>query len=188
VWLGLALFVVSNVAFAFGENFAAAFLPEISTAENIGRISGLGWGRGYFGGLFSLLAITPFLAGDFVAANVDSLRVAWLVTAGFFALAGIPTFVLLRERAPRGPRRRVGEYARVGYARVGETFRSLTHFRDLARFLAVFFVFNSGLAAVITFSAIYARGTLAFTGGELITLFLVVQISSALGARPKRPS
>ena len=182
VWLGLALFVVSNVAFAFGENFAAAFLPEISTAENIGRISGFGWGLGYFGGLFALLAIAPLLAGDFVAANVESLRGAWLVTAAFFAAAGVPTFLLLRERAPRGPRRGAAEYARVGYARVGETVRSLGHFRDLARFLAVFFVFTCGLAAVINFSAIYAKGTLAFTGGEIITLFLVVQLSSAAGA------
>ncbi|HEX6202999.1 MAG TPA: MFS transporter, partial [Thermoanaerobaculia bacterium] len=182
VWIGLALFVVSNVAFAFGENFAAAFLPEISTAKNIGRISGLGWGLGYFGGLFSLLAIAPLLAGDFVAANLADLRLAWVVTAAFFAVAGIPTFVLLRERAPRGPRRTVRGYARVGYARLGDTFRSLGHFRDLARFLAVFFVFTCGLAAVINFSAIYAKGTLAFTGGEIITLFLVVQISSAAGA------
>jgi hypothetical protein len=183
VWLGLALFVVSNVAFSFGENFAAAFLPEISTPENIGRISGFGWGLGYFGGLFSLLASSSRCkAGDFVAANVPSLRAAWLVTAAFFAVAGHPDLRLLRERAPRGPRRGVGEYARVGYARVGETFRSLGHFRDLARFLAVFFVFTCGLAAVINFSAIYAKGTLAFTGGEIITLFLVVQISSAAGA------
>jgi MFS transporter, UMF1 family len=182
VWIGLALFVVSNVAFSFGENFVAAFLPEISTASNIGRISGFGWGLGYFGGLFSLLLVAPLLAGDFVAANLGNLRAVWPVTAAFFTVAGIPTFVLLRERAPRGPRRGLGEYARVGYARVGETFRSLGHFRDLARFLAIFFVFNCGLAAVITFSAIYAKGTLAFTGGEIITLFLVVQISSAAGA------
>ncbi|HEX2165464.1 MAG TPA: MFS transporter [Thermoanaerobaculia bacterium] len=182
VWLGILLFVVSNVAFAFGENFTAAFLPEISTPRTIGRISGLGWGLGYFGGLFSLLAIWPLLAGDFVAENLGNLRLAWVVTAGFFAVAGLPTFLLLRERAPRGPARGVGDYARVGYARLAETARSLGHFRDLARFLAVCFVFTCGLAAVINFSAIYAKDTLAFTGGEIVTLFLVVQLSSAAGA------
>jgi MFS transporter, UMF1 family len=182
VGLGIALFVVSNVAFAFGENFAAAFLPEISTAKTMGRISGLGWGLGYFGGLFSLLAVSQLLAGDFVVDNIGRLRLAWPITAAFFLVAGIPTFLLLRERAPRGPRRRPAEYARVGYARVADTFRSLDHFRDLARFLAVFFVFTCGLAAVITFAAIYAKDTLAFTGTELITLFLVLQISSAAGA------
>lgn len=182
VALGLALFVVSNVAFSFGENFAGAFLPEISTPENIGRISGFGWGLGYFGGLACLLAIFPFLEGDFVIENLAGLRASWLVTAAFFLVAGIPTFVLLRERAPRGPRRTVAGYAREGYTRLAETFRSLGHFSQLARFLAVFFLFGCGLAAVIYFSAIYARQTLGFEAGELILLFMVVQLSSAGGA------
>ncbi len=115
--LGLALFVVSNLAFSFGENFAAAFLPEISTPDTIGRISGIGWGVGYLGGLLCLLAIYPALAGDFVPDNVPELRRAWLVTAAFFLVAGIPTFALLRERAPRGPRRSLAGYAREGYGR-----------------------------------------------------------------------
>jgi len=180
--LGLALFVVSNVAFSFGENFAAAFLPEISTPDDIGRISGIGWGVGYLGGLLCLVAIYPALAGDFVPDNVPELRRAWLITAAFFLVAGIPTFALLRERAPRGPRRTLAGHAREGYARLAATFRSLGHFAELAKFLAVFFVFTCGLAAVIYFSAIYAQRTLGFTGGELIVLFLLVNISSAAGA------
>jgi len=180
--LGLTLFVVSNVAFSFGENFAAAFLPEISTPENIGRISGFGWGLGYFGGLGCLFAIYPFIKGDFVAANLDQLRLAWPVTALFFLVAGTVTFALLRERAPRGPRRTPRGYARVGYGRLVDTVRALGHFSQLARFLVVFFVFTCGLAAVVYFSAIYARQTLGFSAAELIFLFMVVQISSALGA------
>jgi len=182
VILGLTLFIVSNVAFSFGENFAGAFLPEISTAQNIGRISGFGWGLGYFGGLACLLAVFPLLRGDFVAANLAQLRLAWVVTALFFLIAGVPTFLLLRERAPRGPRRSLGGYAREGYRRVADTVHALRHFSQLARFLAVFFVFTCGLAAVIYFSAIYAKRTLGFAAGELIVLFLVVQVSSAAGA------
>ena len=182
VGLGLLLFIVSNIAFSFGENFAGAFLPEISTPQNIGRISGFGWGLGYFGGLACLLAIFPFLRGDFVAENLHQLRLSWLVTAAFFLVAGIPTFLLLRERAPRGPRRSLAGHARVGYERVAATVRALRHFSQLARFLAVFFVFTCGLAAVIYFSAIYAKRTLGFGAAELIVLFLVVQVSSAAGA------
>ena len=63
VVLALALMIVSNVAFSFGENFAAAFLPEISTPKNIGRISAFGWGLGYFGGLACLLLVRPLVQG-----------------------------------------------------------------------------------------------------------------------------
>lgn len=179
---GVVLFIVSNLGFVFGENFAGAFLPEISTPRNIGRVSGLGWGLGYFGGLLCLVLIFPLLQGDFVAANVPGLRLAWVVTAGFFLVAGIPTFVLLKERARRGPKRTPVEYAKVGYARLADTVRSVAHFSQLARFLVAFFVMNAGFAAVIYFSAIYAQNTLGFEAGELIVLFIVVQLSSAAGA------
>lgn len=181
VALGLALFVVSNVAFSFGENLCAAFLPELSTPATVGRISGFGWGLGYFGGLLSLLAIRPLIAPGFTVENLDRLRLAWLVTALFFLVAALPTFLLLRERAHRH-RRSLVEYARQGFGRLRETARAIRHFRELARFLAVFFVYSAGLMSVIAFVGVYAERTVGFTPDELIVLFLVVQISSAAGA------
>ncbi|MBI4602031.1 MAG: MFS transporter, partial [Planctomycetes bacterium] len=56
VALGFTLFVVSNVFYSAGENLIAAFLPEITTPERMGRVSGLGWALGYLGGLGSLAA------------------------------------------------------------------------------------------------------------------------------------
>ena len=180
--LALALFVVSNVAFAFCENLAGAFLPEISTPENIGKISGLGWGLGYFGGLGSLLLVQPLLAPGFTEANLSNLRLTWILTAAFFCLAALPTLVLLKERAPRGPRRSLLGYTRIGFRRLAETGKSLRHFSELAQFLVVFLIYNCGLMAVIAFSAIYAERTIGFTSADLIGLFIVLQLSAAAGA------
>ncbi|QQR73978.1 MAG: MFS transporter [Holophagales bacterium] len=179
--LGLALFVVSNIAFSFGENLCAAFLPELSTPANVGRISGFGWGLGYFGGLLSLLAIRPLIAPGFTVENLGNLRLAWLVTALFFFVAALPTFLLLRERAHRH-RRSLAEYARQGFGHLLETARAVRHFRELARFLVVFFVYSAGLMSIIAFVGVYAERTVGFSPDELIVLFLVVQISSAAGA------
>ena len=49
------LFVVANVGFEGANVFYNAFLPEISTSKNIGRISGYGWALGYVGGLVALI-------------------------------------------------------------------------------------------------------------------------------------
>lgn len=182
ITLGLALFVVSNVAFSLGENLAGAFLPEISTPANIGRISGLGWGLGYFGGLACLVACWPLLQGDFVAENIGKLRLIGPVTGGFFLLAALPTFIFLRERAARGPRRSLPQYVKVSFGRLATTARSLRHFGALARFLAVFVCYSSGLMTVIAFASIYAERTLGFTAGELAILFMALQLSSAAGA------
>jgi UMF1 family MFS transporter len=182
VWLGLALFVVSNVAYSYGESLAGAFLPEISTPATIGRVSGFGWGLGYMGGLVSLFLVLPLVKPGFDVDNLANLRLAWVVTAAFFLFGGLPTFLWLRERAPRGPVRNLAGYAREGFTRLGSTLRSISHFRQLARFLAVFTAFSCGLASIIAFAAIYAERTVGFDGGEIIGLFLVLQISAGLGA------
>ncbi len=178
----LTLFVISNVAYSLGENLNAAFLPEITTPATIGRISGFGWGLGYFGGLLSLLAVRPLLTAGFTLENLTNLRRVWLATALFFLVAALPTFAFLRERAPRAARCPVLESAARGAARIAATARSLGHFAQLARFLVVFFVYSCGLMTVIAFAGIFAANTLGFTGDELIVLFLVLQLSSAAGA------
>jgi UMF1 family MFS transporter len=182
VALAIALFVVSNIAFSFGENFAGAFLPEISTAANVGRISGFGWGLGYFGGLLSLACVYPLVAaGGIELANFANLRLAWPVTALFFLVAGLPTFLILRERAPRRSEP-FSFYVRNGFGRVAQTFRLAKGFRELIRFLAVFLVYNTGVTAVIAFSGIYAVRTFGFSTGELFLLGVGLQIPAALGA------
>jgi UMF1 family MFS transporter len=182
VVLGIFLFVVSNVAFSLGENFVASFLPEISTPLNVGKISGFGWSLGYFGGLAAILVTRPFLAGGFQASNLSNLQLAWQVTALFFLVAALPTFLLLRERARPTPGVTVTTVAGEALRRLRETWRSLAHFRDLSSFLLSFFVFSAGLTTIIAFAGIFAVKTLAFTVGELMTLFLALQLSSAAGA------
>jgi UMF1 family MFS transporter len=179
--LGVALLVVSFMGFSFGENLAGAFLPEISTPSTVGRISGFGWGFGYFGGLASLLLVQPLLRGGFEPANLGNLRLAWVVTALFFLLAGFPTFLFLRERAPRTDRRPL-EYVRAGFARLAATAAAVRRFSELAQFLAVYFVYYAGLASVVAFAGIFAVESVGFTFAELTVLFLLLQLSSAGGA------
>ncbi|MCZ6508844.1 MAG: MFS transporter [Acidobacteria bacterium] len=180
--VGIALFVLSNIAFAHGENLIGAFLPEISTPETVGRISGLGWGLGYFGGLASLLLIRPLMSAGLDAGNLDRLRWIWPITAAFFLLAALPTFAWLEERVERETWRGLVAYARRGFGRLVTTGHSITHFRELAKFLLVFFVYSLGFTIAISFSGIFARTTLGFSANELVTLFLILQFSSAAGA------
>src|SRR4026209_578809 len=68
IWSAIALIAVSNAAFMLSETFCGSFLPDISTPETMGKISGLGWGIGYFGGLASILVALTFV----VTANPAS--------------------------------------------------------------------------------------------------------------------
>ncbi|MDF3058155.1 MAG: transporter, partial [Rariglobus sp.] len=167
VALALALVVLANIAFSLSENLCAAFLPEISTPENVGRISGFGWSFGYFGGLLSLvLALVIIKSGEG--------RVPWtfLMTGAFFFFASLPTLVLLRERAC--PRALVhGENAfTLGWRQLVQMKKDLPQHRTLAIFFLALTTFLSGLLAIVAFAALYATQVIGMTSEEVIALFV----------------
>jgi UMF1 family MFS transporter len=50
----MVLIIVSNVFYSYGESLTAAFLPELAHPDSLGKVSGWGWGFGYFGGMLAL--------------------------------------------------------------------------------------------------------------------------------------
>ena len=99
--LGIALVILSNFFFGTGENLIAAFLPEIAHGEAMGRVSGWGWSLGYCGGLAALGACLAYVAHAQAqgATATEFVPVTMLITAALFAIASLPTFIFLRERA-----------------------------------------------------------------------------------------
>lgn len=188
VGLALALYVVASVGFEGGYVFYNAFLPEISTPENIGRISGMAWGVGFIGGLVSLLACAPFIgrpltdpAGAVDPASATGYRISFLVVAAFFALFSIPTFAVLKETPPPGRATRAGEFVLIGFRRVGETLRHLGRHRETAKFVLAYVFFFGGINTVIRFSAIYASRTFDIRGRELVWLFVFTNLVALPG-------
>ncbi|MFW5452057.1 MFS transporter [Thioalkalivibrio sulfidiphilus] len=175
VWLAAGLVVVAYAAFSFGENFCASFLSELSTPENVGRISGYGWGFGYLGGLASLGMAVLVLSR--VPAGVPWVFVA---TAVFMVLATLPVVLLLRER--KRPEPHAGSWWLLGWESMGRAARGLPRHRELLKFFVSFLLYMSGLGAVVGFAAIYSQQVLGFTTAENLVLFATLQLSSALGA------
>ena len=178
--LGAGLFIIANACFSAGENFIAAFLPEIAAPENVGRVSGYGWSIGYFGGIGSVALCAAFSAG---LGPVEANRVVCLVTAAFFLVAGVPTMLWLRERGIRRPKPPGESYLGIGFRRVAQTWRHVRRYRQLFRFLCVFLVFNCGVLTVVAFSVIFAEEALGFSKEtEIPTLFIVINVAAAIGA------
>lgn len=179
-FLALAFFVVANVGFEAGQVFYNGFLPELSTPRDSGRISGLGQGLGYVGGLaalgvaFGLVAWLP--EDEFL--NVRSTN---LLVAVWYALFSLPIFLRLRERAERhsAPLRTQIE---EGFRRVRATFRQLPVFREAAKLLLARLVYNDGLVTIFAFAAIYASATFGMETAEIIRLALALNVAAGVGA------
>ncbi len=189
LWLAIMLIVVSNAAFLLSQAFCASFLPDIATPATMGKISGLGWGIGYFGGLASVIVasrmiITTDPAVD-AATHIAENQRAMAAIGAFFLMAALPTFLLLKNRSLPAP-----GYERAGFGRL--LAAGLREFRDSAatarahpvlfRFLGAFTVYMAGLEAIIKFVGIYAREEVNLSVGDLGLLFLVLQLSAAAGA------
>ena len=188
VWLAIGLLTLSNCAFMIGEAFCGSFLPDLATKKNMAVISGLGWGLGYFGGLASLLvvqaAITAAPESDLPAFVAQNQR-AMVLIGLFYAFAALPPFLLVRERsrpAPGFERAGLGQLLRAGLAELRGAWALTRHYPILFRFFLAFMVYMAGLEVVMKFIGIYATGDLKMATGDLIALFLILQISAAAGA------
>jgi UMF1 family MFS transporter len=184
-WRGAIFFIIANVGFAGGNVYYNAFLPEISTDENIGRISGLGWALGYIGG------------GTLLVINLIMLRYPeWIgfptgyfsVQDCFFSVAiwwfifSLPTFLLLRERAPESFASSEKGYFREGYRRIKHTFHRVKTFNELTKFLVAYLIYNDGIETVIIMASIFGAEVLGMETGEIILFFLMIQGIAFLGS------
>lgn len=184
LWVAIIFVVLSNFCYGTGENLVAAFLPEIARDDALGRVSGWGWGLGYVGGLVSLGACLAYVS--WAQANgqeaAEFVPVTMLITAALFALASIPTFVFLRERARPQPLSASANIGRAAFTRLAHTLRHARRYRDLMRFLACTVCYQAGIAAVVTLAAIYAEQVMRFATRDTLLLIFVVNITAAIGA------
>jgi len=189
IWPAILLVVIGNVGFMLSESFCSSFLPEIATAENMGRISGLGWGIGYLGGLVSVFIASQVIikadpAAD-LAGYVHQNQLAMLAMGAFFLVAALPTFALVRNRslpAPGYEHASLGTLVRAGLVEFRQTFETARQHRILFQFLVAFMVYMAGLDAIVKFVGIYAREDIGLSGGEFVILFLALQLSAVAGA------
>jgi UMF1 family MFS transporter len=176
--------VVSNFFFCTGCDLIAAFLPELARGRNLGKVSGWGWSLGYIGGLLTLgvcLACISWAQTAGYGAE-QFVPLAMLITATLFALASLPTFVLLRERAVPQPLPAGANLFVLAFARMGETLRHAARYEDLRRFLVCIVFYQAGVQTVITLAAIYAEQAMGFNTQDTLVLILVVNVTAALGA------
>ena len=173
ILIALILFILANIGFEAGLVFYDAFLPEITSVKNYGRVSGYGFAMGYFGSLVILAILIPF-----VTANL--IKETFPVSALFFLVFASPLFFILQDSRKKIVKEK--SYVSIGFNRVYLTLKNLKYYKNLALFLLAFFFYIEGVNTVIFFAGNYAKTTLNFSMNELIIFFIVVQTTAVIGA------
>lgn len=180
MWIAGVIYVAAAFCVGLGENFLGSFLPELAPPEKMGRVSAIGWTMSYVGAL--LLVGLTFVAIDVLKWEKETQWRWMFLAAGVWFFAGmVPSMLWLRERARPVPaeerRGLVGEVFR----NLGKTAREMRRFRQLVRFLAVFFVYSLGTYTVIFYAA-KIGSDFGFKIRELSLLALVMSGTAGVAA------
>lgn len=185
VWLAMTLLILSYFMFAIGENLIAAFLPELASSDNIGRLSGYGWALGFMGGLLTLVLCLYYINTAEAAGKLPEqyIPVTMLIVSGIFLFSALPTFIWLKECGqPVHSHEKAGQVIGNTYSELKITLINLRNFPDLKRFMYSLTCFHAGIYIVIVLAAIYAEQVMGFDTKQNIILIGVINITAAIGA------
>jgi MFS transporter, UMF1 family len=179
IFLGMLFFILAEIGYRGGQVFYNSLLPEIAKPEEIGRVSGNGWAIGSLGGILCLLIILPPIV---LVGGTIVVRLSLVFTAIFFAISAIPVFRWITERAVAQTLPEGETYISIAFKRIGETFRSIRHFREFIKFIIAFLIYNDGILMAMDFAAIIGAVLFGMDQTQLIIFMIVVQVTSVAGA------
>lgn len=175
LWLGITLLAIANVFFSLCDVNYNGLLTAVSQPENRGRVSGIGWGMGYLGGIVLLLIVFLGFINPEVTwlgiPNEDAMgiRLSMLVAATWFGVFALPLFVSRIHRDAQDTPAQPKESFLASYRRLWRTlvalFRSNPH---VVWFLFAAAIYRDGLAGVFQYGGVIAQGTFGFSSSEVI--------------------
>lgn len=177
--------IVNEIA---GVNYNA-MVVQVSTPRTMGRVSGLGWGLGYVGGIVALLFVVVLDGADWFGLDTSNGMAYRLIAVGcavWTVIFAWPLFVWVPE-PPASP---IGEPIRIrrAYVVLWHNIRQLwSEARSTLWFLVASAVYRDGLAGVFTFGAIIASKAYGFSDQEVIMFGiaanLVAGVSTVIAGR-----
>jgi UMF1 family MFS transporter len=187
--LGAALVAMGSVFQEIAYVSYNAMLVQVSTKKTVGKVSGLGWGLGYIGGIVALVIVVVLTQLEWFGMSTDNgmaYRVIALGCAVWTIVFVIPIVLNVPEIEGSGSRKKVNFFR--SYVLLAKDVKRLwVESRDTFWFLAASAVYRDGLAGVFAFGAIIATGTFAFTSNEVlifgIAANLVAGVSTIISGR-----
>lgn len=179
VALAMACFILAEIGYRSAQVFYNGLLPEIASPEERGRVSGNGWAIGTAGGVICLLIILPLIVlndSNFI------IRLSLVITAVFFAVAALPIFLWLPERAEKRPIPQGENYLSISVKRLRETIRTASNFKEFLKFMLAFLIYNDGVIMALDFAAIIGAVLFGLEQQGLIIFVIIVQLTNVIGA------
>ncbi len=171
VFAGIALFVLAQVGSIIGSSLYNSYLPMLATPERAARLSGLAWGLSYLGGIGCFLLCLPFIRDGITGANAGRFAYAFVVTAAFLLLIGLPAIAAL----PAATRGSSDDEVAGAYRRIWSTLKRWRRDREVPKLLLAYYLVNDAIVTVIFFTAVMMKGSFGLEVQEVLVLSLLFQ-------------
>jgi UMF1 family MFS transporter len=180
--LAVALFVVANSTFQAALMFYDALLPSVSNPKNWGKVSGMGVGLGYLGGITGFLLV-PVITGLIFGKGANGEIVnsnTFLVTAAMYGLLSLPCLLFVKERKYLKKADQPPITWRNSLSQTWQTIQQARQYPGLFIFLLSNFFYSDAVNTVIVAMGIYSTQVIGFTSAErnnflaFSTIFAVV--------------
>lgn len=169
-----------------------SMLRELTTPQNAGRVSGLGWAAGYTGSVALLIVVyLGFVRGDgplrgllrIPAADGANVRAAMIMAAGWLLIFALPLLTTAGRftggaDSPGRVPGLLGGYRQMWADLTSEWRRD----RNLVFFLVVSAVFRDGVAAIFAFGAVLGVGVYGISPADVLIFGVVASTVAAAGA------
>ncbi len=178
--LGLILAGVAILLYNVGLSIYNTILPDIASEKEMGKISGLGMGFGFFGTIASV-GLTYFVLKFFATDSLETvagIKAVFPAISLFFLLFSLPFFLTHKDKSIKQHSINFTET----FLAIRSTFKHLAKLEGMLPFLVSAAFFANALAAIDVFFFLFARKEIEVTLQSFILLFMAQSLVASFGA------
>ncbi|MDR2660737.1 MAG: MFS transporter [Lactobacillaceae bacterium] len=170
-WWIITFFMLANIGYSSANIFYDSFLTDITEEKRMDKISTLGYGFGYAGGLIPFILFYTMLQTGIIKGNIAYL-IAFGIAGIWWLVWSLP--IMLNVNAIT--KKKIPKHA-ISYS-IKSAYKTIMHIAEypkIAIFLLAYFFFIDGVNTIFTVASPFGLAV-GLKSSQLLIVLLVVQI------------
>jgi UMF1 family MFS transporter len=176
IWFGGVVFVMAQVGYILSAGLYDAFLPGLVPPAQVERISSVGWGLGFIGGLVCFFLAYGWLAAGLEPDNLATYRLTFLLVAGFYLTIALPALAWLPQPDHAPPIASVYRLMRRGYRRVLTTLLNWRDLPETFQFLVGYYLISDVVVTFTSFFTIHLSTVFGLSVAQILRIVLLFNL------------
>lgn len=189
----LIFFSLASIAAEFSIVFNDSMMPRLVARQDIGRVSNLAWGLGYFGGMIVLIFVVAFMAASVETGKTllgatpifgldprlsEGDRATGPLSALWYLVFILPMFFFTPDAMKGVP---AGKAVRAGLSELKSTLKEARQRPGIVRFLVGRMIYQDGVNALIALGGAFAATMFGWVTAEIGIFGIILNVVAIFG-------